>query len=411
VKHVLWSLALTLMPSTAAAQPLPAKPSATATPTAPPCPRFGAKPPGCIEPPLVDSISIWGAWEPDGANSPEIIRTPAMVRSGTEALPLGGFPKALRSGDAGGTATVTLRLRIGADGAVEDCRASKIEMWLVNPGAKRIDLAPDPALGPLACELTRAHRRFRPALDPQGRTVPAEAEAMVRFMRQRGSELFAPAPPPPSRWLGTGPGRGAVMWPPSHWIGEQVAISAPRFDSRLAEASDLPRQAVVGASIDYAADGSAANCTVKASSGDARLDTATCAAMMETRNLRPSAWRVLFYPVEVTWNGARAALRLPQTAVLPALAEPIAIAPDLVPQGPAAQSPMRVTITLDPQGRARLCRVAGTSGDDATDAAACRIAMAQGRFKGARDVFGRPAIGGMSLRIDWSKAQITLPPY
>lgn len=370
------------------------------------CEAFGPKRPGCVEPPLIDSISIWGVWEPAGANGPEIVRAPSMIQSGTETLPLGGFPKALRAGDSGGTAAVTLRLRIGADGAIEDCRSTKIEMWLINPGAKRIDLAPDAALGAVACELTRTQRKFRPALDTQGGRVPAEAETMVRFMRQRGGELIAPAPPPPSRWLGRAPYDRSSVWPPRSSLMEPVRFTLPKFKDFLPDRKRLPQLAIVGVLLDFAADGRALNCEVKYQSGDNRLDRATCAALLSVRNT-PTRWQVRELPVEVTWSGDKAKLKLPVAAAAPGLTGPITIPPAQIPAGELPKRPVVVRVQVDAYGKPASCMVVGPSYIDAVDAASCRIAVARGAYSFGTDAFGRPAAGGMDLRADWIKGVIT----
>ncbi len=69
--------------------------------------------------------------------------------------------------------------------------------------------------------------------------------------------------------------------------------------------------------------------------------------------------------------------------------------------GTVPKIPVRLRVQLNDQGKPGSCSVVGPSYVDAFDAASCRIALAQGKFTGARDVFGRAAAGGMDLLAYW----------
>ena len=63
----------------------------------------------------------------------------------------------------------------------------------------------------------------------------------------------------------------------------------------------------------------------------------------------------------------------------------------------------RVSFDLDvaANGRVTACRVTGSSGSAALDAATCRIMTQRARFKPARDAQGAAISGTVSSRIGW----------
>jgi hypothetical protein len=122
---------------------------------------------------------------------------------------------------------------------------------------------------------------------------------------------------------------------------------------------------------------------------------------------RPTRWQVRALPIEVHWKSNKARVVLPAAAVLPGLAAPIAIAPDALPGGELPKYPVRIRVLLDGQGKPVTCTAIGPSYIDAADAASCRIALRDGQFTSGRDVFGRPAAGGMDLWADWTRRTIT----
>lgn len=392
-----------------------APPAAAPGPAAPQpaeCPAWGNKPAGCVEPPMTERIRAYDRWrEPDGSSPADavMIRRPDMLGRYDDPLPSARFPAFLRRGDEATDAQVTLALVIAADGSIASCTPTKAAAWAhAAPGQARTDLAVDPALGTEACEALRRDRRFRPAIDAAGIPIEAPAQAEFLFSRQRYEMLAPPAPAPPNRWIGRQPYGERTSWPPRNSLYERIAFTVPKFKDFLTDRKQLPRSAVVGAVLDFAPDGTALDCKIGLPSGDARLDAATCAGLMTVRNV-PNRWQVRALPVEVRWSGDKAKIQLPAAEVLPALIAPIAIA--AAEGGPA--TPLRwlaiVRLALDSEGRPVRCEVIRSSDNDMLDAASCRLART-GRYTAGKDIFGRPTLGGIDLRVDWVKREIASPP-
>lgn len=403
------SIVFTLVMAAAPASP----PPVVVVPPPPPmrvCQAWGPKPPECVEPPLRESVTIYNGWrKPEGAHPSDgvVIRPPSLIdRYGSVAGAT--FPAWLRSGEARRTAEVTLNLVIGADGAIQSCRAARVEASEFTDRFKRSEIPADQALGEQACTLVRANRKFRAAIDAEGRPIEAPMTVMVHYKRERYDMLAPPAPPPPSRFLGDGSYRENA-WPPVYYsVDKSLSLPSPKFKEFIGEAKDLPKKAVVGAVVRAANTGQVNECRVQMSSGDKRLDDATCAALMTVRGYA-GPYGVYNLPVEVTWQGSKAKAVFAGQKVLPNLVSPIAIPADLVP-AEAPKWPSRVRIILDGQGKPVSCTVIGPTEVDALDAAACKLAR-QGQYTGARDGFGRPSPSGVDLWVDWKRGSLTLPGY
>lgn len=391
----------------------PASTPPVIVPRSPPmqvCQAWGPKPPECIEPPLRDMISVYRSWrDPQGAPRPkDMIREPLLIEQ-RDSMANSPFPAWLRNGDARRTATATLDMVIGADGAIRSCRARELEANEYPPQGASTKLTPDPSLGDEACALVAAKRKFRPAIDSEGRPIEAPVAVAVHYKRERYELLAPPAPPPPSRFLGDGTLSSRTAWPPVYYSTDgAVRLPSPQFKDFLSDAKGLPKKDMVGVVLQVASTGKVTKCEVRRKSADARLDDATCAALLTVRG---TGSRYVSYalPVEVTWQGSKAKMAVAGPHVLPGLVSPIAIPPEQIP-AQLPKWPSRVRIVLDSKGQPLSCTVLGYAENDALDAAACKIAR-QGRFTGAKDGFGRPAVSGVDLWVDWKRGYLTLPGY
>lgn len=405
VATVLFTLVMAAAPTSTGAVPVEvAKPL-------PVCQAWGLKPPACTEPPLRETVSIYNDWrKPDGSHPAEavMIRPPSLLNRDAPPSDAAPFPAWLRSGEARRSAEVTLNLVIAADGTILSCRAAQVEAHEYAEQYKRTKVPADAALGNQACALVRATRKFRPAIDAEGKRIEAPMAVAVHYKRERYDMLAPPAPPPPSRFLGTAPWGNVTPWPPRYFLDAPVSFAVPKFKNYLSDSKDLPKQAMVGAVIDLANTGQVVRCDARVPSGDKRLDDATCAALL-TVNGGPNRWGVRGLPVEVMWQGSKAKAQIAGAQTLPNLAAPIIVPPEQRPANPP-KWPVRLRVLLDPQGKPTSCTVIGPSDVDALDAAACKLAR-QAQFTPAKDGFGRPAVSGVDLRVDWAKGALTLPGY
>ncbi|WP_144039867.1 energy transducer TonB [Novosphingobium sp. TH158] len=376
----------------------------------PVCQAWGPKPPACAEPPLQERVTIYNSWrEPQGDHpaTATMIRRPSLIDRGGPPLVNVPFPQWLRAGSETRQAEVTVDLVIAPDGAIVSCRGARVDAFEYAQG-KRAELPADQNLGEAACALVKANRKFRPAIDAEGRRIEAPVAVAVYYMRQRYDMLAPPAPPPPSRFLGPAPYSRRDAWPPAYSLDAPISLTPPKFKNFLADRKGLPKKAVTGAVIDIANTGQAVRCDLRVSSGDKRLDDATCAGLLSVQTA-PRRWPLRGLPVEVNWQGEKARVQLASPETLPSLVSPIIVPPEQRPASPS-KWPVRVRVLLDPQGKPVSCMILGVGEDDALDAAACKLAR-QAAFTAGKDGFGRPVASGMDLRVDWSKGTLTLPGY
>lgn len=404
------SILFTLVMATAPAAPPPVVVSPPPRPVQV-CQAWGPKPPDCIEPPLRETVTIYNGWrKPEGTHPSDgvMIRPPSLMERYGGPVKDAPFPAWLRSGEARRSAEVALNLVIGPDGTIQSCRAALVEAHEYPSQAKRNAIAADASLGEQACTLVQSARKFRPAIDVEGRPIEAPVAVAVYYKRERYEMLAPPAPPPPSRYLGTAPYGNREAWPPSYFLDAPIRVAMPKFKDFLTDSANLPKQAVVGAVIDLANTGQAVRCEVRLPSPDKRLDDATCAALRTVQSA-PTRWGTRGLPVEVTWQGGKAKGRLASPPTLPSLVTPILIPPEARPAAPP-KWPVRVRLLLDGQGKPASCTVIGPSDIDALDAAACKFAR-QGQFTPGKDGFGRPVVSGVDLWVDWKSGNLTLPGY
>jgi hypothetical protein len=403
---IMFTLIMATAPTTA-----PAVPVKVAEPQ-PVCQAWGPKPPACIEPPLRERFRAFVSWRSDRASpqNPEVIRQASESSPYDSPLPQGSFPAFLRNTDAQSSAQVEMELVIGADGVLKSCRAVKVKATTLSDKGKFVELPADPGLGEKTCEIIRATRKFRSAINAEGTPVETTNAYDAHYSRERYEMLAPPAPPPPSRWIGRAPWGNDKTWPPNHTRYEAVSFAAPKFKDFLADKKALPKQALVGVLVDFAPDGRALKCEVGLPSADKRLDDATCAGLMATQN-RPTRFQVRGLPMEVTWKGTKAKLVLAQKPVMPGLVAEVAIPPEQLPTSNVSGWPITVRVLIDPQGKPLSCTVQSPSYVDKLDAASCRLALQGGRYTPGINGFGRPALSGVDVRVDWKSGRLYWTGY
>lgn len=395
---------------------LASAPTVAAAPAIPPaeCPAWGAKPAGCAEPPLRDQIKIFGSWSAEveaEQAAAGMIRGPISTLDFDAAIPLDGFPAALHRGENETSAQVELRMVIGPDDAVLDCRITSVKGFeSASMANKSAELAIDPAIGSEACRLVKTTGRFRHGLDGDGRPVVAPLQMLVIFQRQRRDRSFPPAPSPPSRWIGKRPYDRETGWPPNlsgQYPANPVHFAAPRWKDFVADRKDLPKAAMVGVLLDFDRTGTMTACRIGQPSDDPALDAATCRALAAVRNEVRFGWDVRGYPVEVHWKKHKAELVFPVKPAPPALIAPVPIAEADIPAAALPKYPVQLQIQVDPSGQALSCRILyPRNNPDAIDARSCALVLQRARFAGGRDAFGGGAIGGLYVDVDWTKRTI-----
>ena len=62
---------------------------------------------------------------------------------------------------------------------------------------------------------------------------------------------------------------------------------------------------------------------------------------------------------------------------------------------------MEVTLKINEAGRAAACTVTRSSGAPSLDEATCRLMVDRGRWKPAKDEYGRPTTDVFKASVDW----------
>ncbi len=373
------------------------------------CPPYSVRPAGCIEPPLKSIIIVYSdGRDSDGDALPGLVRAVWNLTPAFDAVPLSEFPSTLMQADEEGHTTISVRLVIAADDSVSDCRVVKLSDWSKSKG-ERVDLPDNQGLGAIACQLIRQHGKFLHGVDRGGKPVGGPTAIGMRFDRHRYEAPMPPPPLPPGSWIGGGYGHWQD-WPPSYLTSIKVRFAEPRWSDYLADRNKLLKAVSVGIALSFDNTGAVTGCAVKAPSGDQRLDEASCAALRTVRNEDGSHWPLRDFPVLVQWRGHKAELVPARPAVLPTFTKPLLLAASDLPHAELPKyTQSRLRLAIDSAGVAQNCEVVASTGDDAFDARGCNIALERLRFTGGKDIFGRPAIGGMYVRVDWKDLVITGP--
>lgn len=345
-----------------------------------------------------------------------LVRQPRIAEPAGGVLPREAMPKVLAQTGKSLIAWVQASLVINADGTPGTCRPSEA---MTTQGAGYHFVTADKALGLEACDMLRERMHFSHALDEAGR--PTEAVVAIRIQLEQGDARLPSAPPPPTT-LGPGFNRtsGHVTDAAGRllgmtWVESDYAINPPNWDNALADRRNLPKAATSGVLVDLRPrDGKylVENCKVVRASGDARLDAATCTGLVaagydQSRARYASSYGVDRYPVKVDWiNGNATMTPLPPVEV-PHMPKDVVLVEEDVPPGqrpPQEHVPME--LQLSSSGQVLRCEVIYSSGDDAWDAASCRLAKERGRFTSPLDWFGTPSPGTYEVTLDWGKMVI-----
>lgn len=394
---------------------VPPEPVATPAPPAPECPAWGEKPPGCVEPPLKDSIRFFWDWSEaygDELIASGAIRGPKALHDYRTAIPLDQFPTLLRRGEDETSGWIALRLVIGRDDTISECRVLEVKALQRQGKNPSLPIDLGPGFGESGCGLARRYGKFRHAIDSFGQPLAAPILVRIDYQRQRREPMVAPAPAPPTRWIGKRPYGSSAGWPPRHRFPPSFVLFAPpRWQDFVKDRKDLPKAATVGVLLDFAKGGDFTGCKIGLSSGDTALDEATCLALAGSHNVVPVYGPVREYAIEVRWQKKKAKLAFPVKPVPPALLAPIAIAEADLPAGALPGDAIQLQIQVDPAGKALSCQINSSwKASDAFEAQSCALAVKHGSFSGGVDQFGRGAVGGLYLSVDWNKRSIIATP-
>lgn len=368
--------------------------------------------PAATPPAMVEEIGVFGArGEHDEPDNPALVRTVWNRGNSAAWIPPTEFPRGLLP--AGEISTwVVLRLTIAGDDSIAAC--TPIEVSHYDEVAKR-RVSGNPRLGPLGCDLLRKYAHYRHAIDASGQPIASEIVRTIRF--RRGSKPvpivpvpgFSPMPGSPFGWV------GSEQYDPAEWpryyVTRRVPLTEPKWASFLAKAMDLPPKASTGVTLSIAADGTPGQCDVGRSSSDARIDAASCDALMAVRY--DPVWQPSSYvPFLVRWNGHDGELVLAGDEERPKLAGPVELAAADRPAGALPEKPVvRLKVWIDSAGKPHRCEITESDSDDAGDAASCAVVLARARFTAPRDAFGEPSPGGLYLRVDWQDLKVLAGYY
>lgn len=325
--------------------------------------------------------SQWRAPSPDMIRRTAAQGNPATWLAETDA-PIAAWRKSSE------TTSVTLVLDINAEGRVTGCA----------PKPRYSDRAPGWAAD--LCPLLSQRARLIPALKVDGTSMPDQFIFSANFqysdrMANRGGPLIesyglSPAPPPSSDFDAQ-----LKAWPPSSgWLGN--AAKQPAYKMPVEQPGGPPLKGpAIGLVVADPKSGDP-ECRVVQSSWDTTLNAKACA--YARKKLKPQwadnvrfpirRWALLLSPegkgfrVIQPDRGAakRAEIDPAEVARLTALWRPQASSAGIV----------RLGGKLGPDGKPADCRIYDSSGNDAADAAACKLFLTEAKVSPASDVFGQP---------------------
>ena len=285
------------------------------------------------------------------------------------------------------TANATLILDITAEGRVSGCTLEPRQA------------AQAPAWALQLCPLLVQRARLVPALRADGTRMPDQfifsanfqysARNPVRSGQLISSHGLSPAPPPSSDFEPR-----LKAWPPSGgWLG--YAAKQPSFKQPAEQPGGPPLKGpAIGLVVADPKSGDP-ECRVVQSSGDTKLDDKACAHAR--KKLKPQwgdtvrfpirRWALLLSPdgkgfrvITPDRNAQkRAQIDPAEAARLTALWRPLA----------SGAGPVQLGGKLGSSGKPADCRIYASSGNDAADAAACRLFMSEAQAAPPSDVFGQ----------------------
>lgn len=285
-------------------------------------------------------------------------------------------------------ANVTLVLDISAEGRVSGCtleprQAAQAPTWALQ-----------------LCPLLTQRARLVPALRADGTRMPDQFIFSANFQYStrrpaRSGQLISsyglsPAPPPSSDFEPR-----LKAWPPSGgWLG--YAAKQPTFKQSVEQPGGLPLTGpTIGVVVADPKSGDP-ECRVVQSSGDAKLDDKACGFIR--KKIKPQwadtvrapvrRWALLLSPdgkgfrvITPDRNAEKRAQITPtEAARLATLWRPVA--------GGTARVGLSGRLGAD--GKPADCRIYDSSGNDAADAAACRLFMTEAKVSPSSDAFGQP---------------------
>ncbi|MEN3747266.1 TonB family protein [Sphingomonas sp. HF-S3] len=276
---------------------------------------------------------------------------------------------------AGETGSMLIRVSTDDRGRVSDCVLMTHDT--------------SPALNQTACRLVRERGKFRHALSSEGKPVASSITLYVSFvLEERGIPTVSPGAPPRGKY-------------------EQTLRLVSDPDWSAASPTDNPSGNVV-ITISASPDGDgqlrAGYCHVTESSGDRRLDAATCNVAKAARyepiapNLPDD--KLLQLRILVRWSHGMARHELPSRpsgtpAAIQGGREALLAA---AAAGTVSENGV-VAAVLGPDGKIR-CRILRSLGSDETDRAVCQYLQSKVSFKPAEDVFGRKVLETQYLEFD-----------
>lgn len=334
---------------------------------------------------LVDGYGLWDKSGPAPLRTAQPLVEPVRWFGANSAL------VAARHADPRASLYITLLLDITPEGTIAACRYSPNSRKPVDEATLCGEIAGQRFLPQLADDGTRVRGQFRLGLSGRQFAATADAPARPLFTAERDLTPVARIAPSVER---------LNRFPPYDFEVSYL-YREPRWKTAPQPGwGDTPQEEPMTRLILYrSANGTA--CRVFAGGKDPALDAAACA--YAKTELAPD-WSGVEGNRE--WIAPLAILHRPEGLIA------IGPDPDFVRETRMADgaedalvaaltrvgvlgkdraaSPLVLDLAANPDGSVRHCRVAKTTGTDATDIAACRIARETVRLVPFEDVFGTP---------------------
>ena len=300
---------------------------------------------------------------------------------------------------------------IGADGRITRCEYGESSPGNVMP----LDLA-------AMCNDLREKALYLPALNQEGERTEGTATISLRSSRAPAnpkagvvplipSASLAEPPRPPRMIVASG---NLTEFPPSFgWIRSklpptsyQQPVTWPAHEANWDGAGRVVGVLYSGEDIAEGNHAAFPRCSIIMSSHNAAADLEACRFVSEDvrpewDDLAPTKPRMVAFLVNVTIDKTRAvaaSYQARQSADLiyeksEEFQQAIITATGVAPTGPTRHFTMK--LRLDQTGQATHCQITTSSGSDAGDIAACKIAREGIWYTPDHDVFGRPVAGAI----------------